>query len=597
MAGYTGKILKVDLSRRKIKEEELNISWAEKFVGGRGLGMAYMTQFEFEKIEPLSPENPLMLFTGPLTATKTPTSGRLCAVFISPLTDLISYSNSGGIFGAKLKRAGYDGLIITGKSEKPVYLAIFDGEASIEDAKEIWGKTVSETERWLKKEHGKNVNCASIGIAGERAVPISTIMVDRISAFGRTGAGAVMGSKNLKAIAVAGRKEIEIYNEEDFSQSVKKAFSLLKENPITGEALKSFGTCALVHVINTSGVFPVRNFQENYWDFDRAEAISGEYINENLKKRSVACYNCPIACKQILEVDGNLVKGPEFETAWAFGADMDNSDLLSIVKIQEMCNEFGIDPISLGSSIACLMELNEKADVKDFKISWGDMAKVIQLVEKTGKADGFGLVIGKGAKHLAEYFGQPDLAMHAKGLELPAYDPRGLQGMGLSYATSNRGGCHLAGYTIPLEIFNIPQPVDRYKPNGKAMWVKYKQDMGAFVDSLVVCKFATFAIGPDVLADLLSHSTGFNFDSERLFLAGERIYNLERVMNIRRKGELKDTLPKRLLNEGSNRGPSKGRVVKLDSMLKEYYKLRGWDKEGKPTKGKLSELEIEVELQ
>jgi aldehyde:ferredoxin oxidoreductase len=592
------KILRVDLSSGSFKDEIIPEEVCRKFIGGRGLAEKILWDELKPGVDPLSPENILIFMTGPLEGTRMPTSGRFHVVTKSPATGGIGDSNCGGDFGPKLRFAGYDGIVITGRAEKPVYIWIDEGNVEIRDASHLWGRGVWDTEDMLVEEIGdKKISIASIGPAGENKVVFAAIMNRKHRAAGRTGVGAVMGSKNLKAIVVRGNKEPEVHDVDKVREVSKKMIEILRKHDVTGQGLPTYGTATLVNVINEAGIFPTRNFQTGV--FEGAEKISGETIREKILEKNIACWGCPIACgrktkitEPPYQVDG---EGPEYETDWSLGAMCGVDDLNAITYAHNICDDLGMDPISLGSTIACAMEMYEKGLIPKEKLyglelKFGNPQAIVELAWKTAYLDGFGAEIAMGAKKLAEKYGAPELAMHSKGLELPAYDPRGVQGHGLGYATSNRGGCHLRAYMISPEILGIPQQLDRFSTEGKAKALIELQDLFAMVDSMIVCKFVTFAIGAPELTEMLNAVTGWNFTVEEFMKTGERIYNLERMIINREGFDAKDdTLPKRVLEEPMPEGPSKGHVVKLSEMLPEYYQLRGW-KDGVVTEEKKKEL-------
>ncbi|MBC7114492.1 MAG: aldehyde:ferredoxin oxidoreductase [Archaeoglobi archaeon] len=592
------KILRVDLTSGSVKDEIIPEEICRKFVGGRGLAEKILWDELKPGIDPLSPENILIFMTGPLEGTRMPTSGRFHVVTKSPQTGGIGDSNCGGDFGPKLRAAGYDGVVVTGRAEKPVYIWIDNGKVEIRDASHLWGRGVWDTEDMIMEEIGdKKISIASIGPAGENKVMFAAIMNRKHRAAGRTGVGAVMGSKNLKAIAVRGDREPEVADEDKVREVSKKMIEILRKQDLTGQGLPTYGTASLVDVINEAGIFPTRNFQTGV--FEGAEKINAETINKTILEKNIACWGCPIACGRKTkvtavpyQVDG---EGPEYETDWSLGAMCGIDDLNAITYAHNLCDDLGMDPISLGSTIACAMELNErglipKEKLYGLELKFGNPQAIVELAWKTAYLDGFGKEIAMGAKRLAEKYGAPELAMHSKGLELPAYDPRGAKGHGLGYATSNRGGCHLRAYMISPEILGLPEPMDRFDTKGKAQAVIEFQNLFAMVDSMIVCKFVTFALGAPELTEMLNAVTGWNFTVEEFMKTGERIYNLERMI-INREGfsAKDDTLPKRLLEEPMPEGPSKGHVVELEKMLPEYYELRGW-KDGVVTEEKKKEL-------
>ncbi len=605
--GYMGKFLRVNLSDGTIKEEKFSDEVLKNYIGGRGLGVRILYDELKPGTDPLSPENKILIMTGPLTGTAAPQSGRWCSVTKSPLTGTIHDSHSGGSFGPELKFSGFDGIIIEGAAEKPVYLWIHDGEAEIRKADHLWGKDTHTTTDMIIKELGDpNIKVACIGPAGENLVRIACIINDKHRAAGRGGHGAVWGSKKLKAIAVRGTQRPPIADEEAFKEAVKDAREKFRANPVTGQSLPQYGTAVLVNIINESGLFPTRNFQTGV--FRTANRISGETLAETLLVKKKPCWGCMIACGRVTKVPpwspySGEGEGPEYETIWAFGADCGVDNLEAITKANYLCNELGLDTISMGAVIACAMELYEKGYMKPeqtrgLDLKFGNAAAIVELTWRTAYRSGLGDDLAEGAERLAKKYGAPELAMTVKGQELPAYDPRGAKGHGLGYATSNRGGCHLRAYMISPEILGVPEKLDPLTPEGKAQWVITFQDLFAVCDSLILCKFNTFAIGAEEFAAMLSAATGWKYTADDIMKVGERIYNLERAFNIREgfKGREEDTLPKRLLEEPMPEGPAKGHVVELDKMLDEYYKLRGWV-DGKPTKAKLKELGLEKEAE
>lgn len=597
MYGYNGKILRVNLKEMSFKVEDLDLEKAKKYLGGRGLGTKILSEEVDPTIDPLSPENKLIVMSGPLTGTPTPTGGRYMVVTKSPLSGTIASSNSGGYWGAELKAAGYDIIIVEEKAEKPVYISIEDDVVEIKDASHLWGKTVSETTSTLEKVLPEKARVLTIGPAGENLSRIAAIMNDYDRAAGRSGVGAVMGSKNLKAITVKGTGKVNIYDPDNlksiFSESIKK----IRENGVTGQGLPTYGTAVLVNIINENGAFPTNNFQESY--FSRAEDISGEALEEKYLVKREACYRCPIACGRYCKVDEIEGGGPEYETIWAFGSDCGVSDLASVIKANYWCNQMGLDTISAGATIAAAMELYDKGYIKDEEIDgtplkFGNADAVIEWTKKMGRGEGLGAKMAEGSYRLAEAYGAQELSMSVKKLEMPAYDPRGIQGQGLQYATSNRGGCHVRGYLISPEILGLPEKLDRFSLEGKAEWAKIFQDLTAAIDSLGLCLFTSFALNAEDYSKLYNLVCGTNYTAESMLEAGERIWNIEKIFNLRAGiSSEEDKLPKRLLEEPIKEGPSKGWVHKLDELLPKYYEARGWDTNGVPTKERLEVLGIQ----
>lgn len=594
MNAYVGKILRINLSKKTVGTEALDPAVAQKYIGGRGLGTHLFAKEVDPLVSALSPENKLLIVTGPLTGTPTPTGGRYMVVTKSPLTGTIASSNSGGYWGPELKFAGYDLIIVEGKADKPVYLSIVDDKVEIRDAAHVWGKVVSEATEILEAEAPAKARVLTIGPAGEKLSPIAAIMNDLARAAGRSGVGAVMGSKNLKAIVVKGSQKVNVADEEKLKQVVKACNQKIRENGVTGQGLPAYGTAVLVNIINENGVFPTNNFQTS--QFAEAEATSGELLAEKYMTRKDPCYRCPIACGRYCKVDDIEGGGPEYETVWAFGGDCGVSDLGAIIKANYWCNEMGLDTISTGATIAAAMELYQRGYIKDrdlngVSLNFGDAAAVIEWTRRMGLREGLGDRMAEGSYRLADFYGVPELSMSVKKQELPAYDPRGIQGQALQYATSNRGGCHVRGYLISPEILGLPQKLDRFSLEGKATWVKIFQDLTALIDSSGLCLFTSFAMGAGDYADMLNAALGTSWTADDILAAGDRIWNLERTFNLKAGIDpSQDTLPKRLLNDAIPEGPSKGSVARLSELLPEYYSLRGWGADGVPTRDKLTAL-------
>lgn len=607
MVGYMGKTLYVDLSKAKVAEKPLNLQIARKFIGGRGLGVRILyDELKMGGINPYGPENVVIFATGPLTGTVAPSSGRYCVVTKSPLTGTCLDTHAGGRFGPELKYAGYDAIIVTGRSKNPVYLWIDDKDVVLRDARHLWGKVVSETEQMIKEEIGdEEIKIASIGPGGEKLVSFACVMNDLHRAAGRGGAGAVMGSKNFKAIAVRGTGGVKIADFETFMEVVDEAYEALKKHRTTGISgtLPKYGTAGILNNMNEHGILPTRNFQTGV--FEGAEKISGEEIAKTILKRNKACASCIIRCARFCVVEigpytGTTLEDPEYENCWSFGAQCGVDRLDAIAKANLICNEYGIDTISAGNAIGFAMECFERGlikleDTDGIRLKFGDFEAMVAMTEKIALKEGFGSILAQGVEKAAEIIGKgaSSFAMHIKGMEMPAYDPRGAKGQGLAYATSNRGACHLRAYIIKYEILGTPFYADRFSTEGKARLVVETQDEYSVIDSLILCIRIPLAVSMEVSARLLTAATGWNFTVEGLMKAGERIYNMERLFNAREGFSRKnDTLPSRILREKMPEGPAKGHVVELDGMLDEYYSIRGWNKDGVPTKEKLRELEI-----
>jgi len=612
--GYAGKLLKLDLTARKVTTEPINEKAAQKYIGGKGYAVYLLHQYlrEYEKqgisvkdMDALDSRNVLIFVTGPGTGVpRFPSPSRYHVMTLkAPLTGSIGSGNSGGEWGAFLKFAGFDGIVVEGASDTPVYLAVVDGKAEIRDARELWGMNTMDTTRALMSAvKGKNTSVTCIGPAGENLVPMAVVMNDEYRAAGRAGLGAVMGSKKLKAIVVSGDKNVPVARPDEFRKVSDRCLDTMAKNAVTGEGLPTYGTAVLVNVINEAGAFPYKNWQSGV--NPDANRISGETLTEKYLVRNRACWGCTIGCGRISTVKSGpfqivTAEGPEYETIWSLGSACGINNFDAIVKAHHLGNELGLEPISVGSTIAAAMELNEKGyipeeDLQGLVLEFGNAAAMVEAMWRTAYKVGFGKQLALGSRKLCELYGHPELSMSVKGLEMPAYDPRGIKGIGLEYATANRGGCHVTGYTISPEIVGIPEKIDPLTIEGKAQWVKTFQDFTSTVNSTVNCLFTTFALGAKDYADLLSNVIGWDISEDEIMKIGERIYNLERfIMGKLGFSDKDDTLPPRLLKEPMPEGAAKGQVVELDKMKEEYYKLRGWVK-GMPTAEKLKELEVEV---
>ncbi|MBS3912652.1 MAG: aldehyde ferredoxin oxidoreductase family protein [Hydrogenophaga sp.] len=604
---WAGKILRVNLTEGTVKSEPLNMEWARAYIGSRGLGSKYLINEVDPKVDPLSPENKIIWATGPLTGTMASTGGRYTVITKGPLTGAIACSNSGGYWGAEFKMAGWDMVIFEGRSEKPVYLYINDDEVELRDASHLWGQSVWKTEEILKSSlQDPLVRVSSIGKAGENGVLYAAVVNDLHRAAGRSGVGAVMGSKNLKAIAVRGTKGVgNIRDPKAFMKTTFEKKKILAENAVTGQGLPAYGTQVLMNVINEIGALPTRNHRDV--QFEGAKDISAEAMvtprESDGKKHLVtnqACFGCTIACGRISKMDeGHFTVankpqywgangGLEYEAAWALGAANGVNDLEALQYANLLCNEEGFDPISFGATVGAVMELYEMgvltAEQLGIDAKFGSAQALAHFAEITARGEGFGKEIGMGSKRLTEKYGHPDLSMSVKGQEFPAYDGRAIQGIGLAYATSNRGACHLRGYTIASEVLGIPVKTDPVESEGKPELVKAFQDATAAFDSSGLCVFTTFAWGVADLAPQLQAACNEEFTTEELEKIGERIWNMEREFNNAAGFTAKDdSLPKRLLTEAAKTGASKGMVSKLPEMLPKYYAARGWDAEGRPT--------------
>ncbi len=588
MDGYAGKMAYADLSAGTISIRPTPQELRKEYIGGRGFGIRLLTDMVDPQSEPLGEKNILVFAAGPLTGTGIPLGSRYEVSTISPLSGTAMSANSGGVFGWKIKKAGFDGIVVSGKAKKPVWLLLDNGKAEIRDATGLWGKTTGQTTDAIMEElNDKTVRVSCIGPAGEKLVRFACIINEKTRAAGRGGAGAVMGSKNLKAIAARGDMPIKAADEAQFAVVKERVKNKIEANGIE-KALHDYGTAVLVNIINENYVLPVRNFQTAH--FPDADKVSGETMAKTILKKPKGCFACIVQCGRVCEFDGESGEGPEYEPDWAFGPDCGIDDLKAVARANNICNEYGLDAISAPATIACLMEMAEKEYVKH-PVRFGDVPGMLQLVKQIATREGIGDELAEGSFRFATKYGHPEYSMHSKKQELPAYDPRGIQGYGLATATSVRGGDHVYGYMISPEILGAPEKLDPYVTTGKPGWVKTFQDLTAAIDASGMCLFTSFALGPEDYADLLTVTTGMKIDTAELLKVGERIWNLQKLYNIKRGfGRKDDTLPARLLNEPLKEGAPTGQVWRRDELLDDYYKVRGWDHEGTPGPGKLKEL-------
>ncbi|MBI3095206.1 MAG: aldehyde ferredoxin oxidoreductase family protein [Rhodocyclales bacterium] len=612
---WNRKILRVDLTKGTCKAEPLNMEWAQEYLGQRGLATKYFVEEVDPKVDPLAPGNKLIMATGPLTGTVASTGGRYSVITKGALTGAIACSNSGGYFGSELKFAGWDMIIFEGKSPKPVYLSIEDDKAELKDAAHLWGKTVFQTEEIIKSSHqDPQIRVSSIGRSGENGVLYACVVNDLHRAAGRSGVGTVMGSKNLKAVAVRGAKGSggALKDAKAFMAATKAAKKVLADNAVTGQGLPKYGTQVLMNVINEMGALPTRNHRDV--QFEDARKISGEAMHEKRPTdgkthlvTNAACFGCTIACGRISKIDEShfsVVNKPEYwgasggleyEAAWALGAANGVGDLEALQYVNVLCNEDAFDPITFGATVAAAMELYDLGILTKEQIGieapFGSPQALVALAEMVAKGEGFGKELGMGSARLCEKYGRPELSMGVKKQEFPAYDSRGIQGMGLAYATSNRGACHLRGYTVASEVLGIPVKTDPHVTEGKADLVKAFQDATSVFDSAGVCVFTTFAWSLADLQPQLDAACEGDWTMEKLTVLGERIWNMERLFNNAAGFTAKDDdLPPRLKTEAAKTGPAKGLVNGIDKMRPEYYKARGWTPEGVPTKETLARL-------
>ncbi|MDP3538504.1 MAG: aldehyde ferredoxin oxidoreductase family protein [Azonexus sp.] len=612
--GWNRKVLRVNLTAGTCTPEPLNMAWANDYLGSRGLASKYLVEEIDPMVDPLSPENKMIMSTGPLTGTMASTGGRYTVVTKGALTNAIACSNSGGYFGAEMKFAGWDMIIFEGKSPKPVYLYLENDKPELRDAAHLWGKTCWQTEETIKASHQDPlIRVSSIGAAGENAVLFACIVNDLHRAAGRSGVGAVMGSKNLKAVAIRGTKGVSgIKDFPAFLAAANAGKKVLADNAVTGQGLPKYGTQVLMNVINEMGALPTRNHRDV--QFEEAGKISAEAMHERRPTdgrthlvTNNACFGCTIACGRISRIDEthfsvkNSPKywgahgGLEYEAAWALGAANGVGDLEALQYANLLCNEHGMDPISFGATVGAAMELYDLGILSKEQIGvdaqFGSAEALCKLVEMTAHGEGFGVELGQGSARMCAKYGRPDLSMSVKSQEFPAYDSRGIQGMGLTYATSNRGACHLRSYTVASEVLGIPVKTDPLTTDGKPELVKAFQDATSVFDAAGICIFTSFAWTlADVQPQIQAACEG-DWSMEKLNEVGERIWNMERQFNLAAGFTARDDdLPPRLKTEPAKTGPAKGLVNGIDKMKPEYYKIRGWNTEGVPEKATLDRL-------
>jgi len=605
MFGWYGKVLRVDLTNEKATVEEVNPQTAKDFIGGRGWAIKYLYDEVDSTVDPLSPGNKLIFGTGPLTATPAPTGNRYTVVTKSPLTGALSCSNSGGVFPTEMKRTGFDMFVFEGRASRPVYLWVNDDQIEFRSAEHLWGKAVPQTEDTLLGETDPKARVACIGPAGERLVKVAAIMNDKHRAAARSGVGAVMGSKNLKAVVVRGTKKTPLAEPEAMRELCKLVRSEVNADVKKGSSLREYGTAYVPPVTNEIGILPTRNFQTGV--FEGVDNISGYVLKEKYLIRAKPCYGCPIACGRDTRVDdpiyGGEGEGPEYETIAALGSSCGVDNLAAVTKANYLCNELGLDTISTGVTISCAMEMYEQGVLPESDVGrplrFGDADAVIALIQEIAYRRGFGDALAEGSYRLASKYGHPEFSITAKKLEFPGYDPRGAKGMGLLYATSNIGASHMAGDIAYSEVFGVPEKIDPLTIEDKPRLIYRFEDAFAIIDAAGLCVFLSvrYLFDPDVnlwptrLTRLMNHATGAGYTEETLLEAGERIFNLERMFLLQAGfTQADDTLPQRMLEEPLPDGPAEGHVVELDQMLPQFYQLRGWDENGVPTAEKLQAL-------
>ena len=598
----------MDLTRAEFHLEALEEAVLKKFIGGSSLGAKILYDELSPDVGPLDPENLLIFMTGPLTGTVCPSCGRYCVCTRSPLTGIWAEAHAAGYWGPELKFAGFDGLIITGKSEKPVYLWLKDGAFELRDASGLWGKDAFETEGLIRKELlDEKIRVACIGQAGERLVSISSIMNDLGRAAGRCGVGAVMGSKNLKAVAVRGTamNPFPAAKEAQLKEYLRKIYVSIRSHP-TVQIYTSYGTDGLMGMLHEYGDVPIKYFTRGEWN-EGAKKLCGETMSKTILRKQYACYRCLVACGREISVKSGKYAGlegagPEYETCASLGMLCMNDDLEVVAKANDLCNRFGLDTISTGNAIAFAMECFEKGLISreeaGMELKWGDADAIIGMVEMIGRREGLGGLLGEGVRSASKKIGRGSegFAVHVKGLELPMHDPRAFKGMGLQYATSHRGACHLRGLFYHIEQgeripdIGIHKRYERFTVDDKAEPLIAIQNWHEVLDALIMCKFAIMA--PAAVLSMYQMVTGWDCKLPEIVKAGERAWNLKRLIN-QRYGmtDKDDVLPARLM-EPLTEGGCRGSVAELDKMLPKYYEMRGWDVAGVPKKEKLEELGI-----
>jgi len=602
LGGYANRVAWIDLNKGAIEYKPIAEEDAIKYIGARGLGVKYVFD-NGPKVEALSPDNILCFMNGPLTGTDANMSGRMAVVTKSPLTGTVTDSHHGGWSAARMKWAGFDGLVFKGKAEKPVYAYVEDGKVELHDASDLWGKGVHETIKILQERHGgaKDLSVIAIGPASEKLVKFGCWINENDRASGRGGTGCVGGSKNLKAIVIKGKHadRPRPVDKAGWTEAHKRALAtIMDEANVTSPrkgGLSVYGTNVLMNISNNMGALPARNGQLTSF-YENGEKISGEYVKANILVNDPTCHACPVACKKEVEVKEGPFKvhmeSVEYEPAWALGAFCDNADINAVAYIIDRANDWGYDAIEIGTVLAMYMEYTQLGHANGDGLAWGDTMGMLELGRKIAFREGIGDILAEGTGPAAAKLGHPELAMAVKGQGIPAYDPRGLKGMGLGYATSNRGACHLRGYSPASELGLIPLKTDPLAWEGKGALLKLLQDLFSFMDSLDLCKFSSFAEGAEEFALQYSAMTGRTITADDVLETGERIYNLERHYNNLNGFDAKDdTLPKRFLEEASTHPGNKGHVCELDKMLADYYNLREWV-DGVVPEAKLKKLAI-----
>ncbi|KJR48066.1 Tungsten-containing aldehyde:ferredoxin oxidoreductase [Desulfosporosinus sp. I2] len=592
MNGFTGKVLRVDLTLRKVTVEIPPEEWYIKYLGGKGMGYRYLLEDLAPHTDPLGPDNEIIFMAGPFAGTIIPTSSRMAVMTKSPATGTILVSLVGGGVAAELKYAGYDGIIVMGKASNPVFLYVTDKRVTFENASQLWGKGIHETENIIrKKTWTANAKTLTIGPGGENLVPYACITVDAYHQAGRGGAGAVMGSKNLKAIAIKGTTGNKVDNMPEFLEYIRD----IRDNDVLTEPnlwVDTDGTPMIVDLSQEVGFLPTRNFQEG--QYDKAAHINSDAVKKKQKKTR-ACTTCPLGCGRLTQADdGTMVEGPEYETIALAGSNTDIASIDGLIRYNKICDDLGLDTMSTGAVLAYAMEATEKG-LHDFGIRFGEEEKMLEYVKKIAYREEIGAELALGLKKLATKTGTESISLEVKGLEFPGYDPRRSNGLALAYATSDRGACHQRAFAAEEDTFG---QMDSFTFVGKAAVVKRIQDFNSAKDSLVICDMWRPTL--EVLAKLFTRVTNLPMTGKELMNCGERIWNIGRLFNTREGfTRADDSLPPRILNEKLKNGPAKDQIFNKDEFklsLSEYYALRGWDEDGNVDQNTLERLGMDVAL-
>ena len=606
MKSYCGKLLYIDLTDEKIEKKEIPEDYLLNYIGGSGLASRIIFDLVDPAIDPLSPENVLVFMTGPLTGTMMPTGARMTVAAKSPLIKGWGEAHTGGFWATELKKAGYDGIAVTGRADKPSYIYICDDEVQIGDASKLWGLETYQSDLELRKITGEDVKCALIGPAGENLVNLAGIFFDvrpdGPRAAGRCGMGAVMGSKNLKGIAVKGSKKVEVADPQRLREYLKRILPSIMSFPTT-QIYSAYGTTGEVAPLYIYGDFPIKNFSLGVWD--GVKNLEGEAVAEKIVKGRRACFNCPIGCWRYIncEVDGEKVTGRaiEYESLGALGSLLMIDDSAKVAYLHQLCNKVGVDVISTGVTIAWLIEAFEKGMIDQEMLNglqprWGDYKFVENMIKMIARRNGIGGLLARGVREASKAVkGSESFAMHSKGLEVPMHDPRAFMGMGLQYATSNRGACHLYGFVLRIEQgervtdLGIHERIQRFDIKGKGRIVAIMQDWSEVIEAMGFCKF--LQVTPGHVASIYSLAVGIKTTARELHMKGTIIFHLKRIFNLACGiTPREDTLPDRLLREPLSEGGAAGKVVELGEMLREYYEYRGWREDGYPRKETLNNL-------